>query len=285
MYRNLSPGAVGIRGTTEEIAALAARNRFGGMDLNAGEAAALLESGGLDTLVRLYETHGLRPGGFGLPVDFRRDEATFEKGLADLPRLARAAAALGCSRCPTWIMPASDELAFAENFEQHRRRLRACAEILRDHDIRLGLEFVGPLTSRARKRHAFVWNQKGMLELAAAIGTGNVGLLLDCWHWYTSRGSVEELLALTPEQVVYVHVSDAPGGVPVDEQIDNVREMPAATGIIDIAAFLGALKHVGYDGPVTAEPFRKELAALPAEQAAALVAMSLERCFSLAGIP
>lgn len=284
MFKNLSAGAIGVSGSTAELAALGQKTGFGGMDLNAGEAADLLEAGRLDELGRLYEEHGLRPGGFGLPVDFRRDEEALEQGLAKLPRLAGAAAATGCHRCPTWIIPASDELPFAENFDLHRRRLGACAEVLAEHDIWLGLEFVGPKTSRAGRKHEFIWNMPGMLELADAIGTGNVGLLLDCWHWYTSGGTVDDILGLRAEQVVYVHVNDAPAGVPRDEQIDSVREMPGATGVIDIGGFLGALAKIGYDGPITAEPFKKGLRELPAEEACRRTSEALDKILALAGL-
>jgi len=284
MFKNLSAGAIGVGGTTEELAALARRTGFGGMDLNAGQAADMLEKGELDSLKGLYEVHGLVPGGFGLPVDFRRDEAKFNDGLAGLGRLAAAAAAMGCRRCPTWILPASNDLSFADNFELHRRRLKACAEVLGEHGVWLGLEFVGPKTARTGKAHEFIWNMPGMLELADAIGTGNVGLLLDCWHWYTSEGTVDDILALRPEQVVYVHVNDAPAGVPVDQQVDNVRTMPGATGVIDIAGFLGALARIGFDGPITAEPFAPELGKLPPEEACRRTAESLDTIFAAAGL-
>ena len=103
---------------------------------------------------------------------------------------------------------------------------------------------------RAGKPHEFIWDMKRMLELGQVIGTGNVGLLLDCWHWYTSGGTVPELLALRPEQVVYVHVNDAPAGIDRDAQVDNVRCLPGETGVIDIVGFLQALQTIGYDGPV-----------------------------------
>ena len=284
MFKNLSAGAIGVRGTTAELAALAQKTGFGGMDLNAAQAADLLEGGRLDELERLYEEHDLRPGGFGLPVDFRRDEQTFQQGLGELPRLARAAAAMGCKRCPTWIIPGSDELTFEENFELHRGRLRACAEVLADHGIWLGLEFVGPKTSRARWKHEFIWNMAGMLELADAIGTGNVGLLLDCWHWYTSHGTGEDLRKLTDDDVVDVHINDAPDGVPVDEQIDNIRRLPGETGVIDIVTFLRSLHEIGYTGPVMAEPFRKDLNELPDDEVAKIVAESMEKVWKLADL-
>ena len=284
MFKNLCAGAIGVGGSTLEVAALARKTGFGGMDLNAGEAATLLELGQLDLLQPLYETCGLTPGGFGLPVEFRRDEETFQKSLAGLPRLAKAAAAMGCFRCPTWILPFSNDLPFAENFETHRRRLNACADILSDHGVWLGLEFVGPKTMRVGKKHEFIWNMTGMLDLADAIGTGNVGLLLACWPWYTSGGTAADILKLNPQQIVYTHVNDAPAGVDVDAQVDNVRRMPGETGVIDIAGFLGALAKIGYDGPVTAEPFDPTLKELPPVEACRLTSVALDKILKSAGL-
>ena len=105
-----------------------------------------------------------------------------------------------------------------------------------------------------------------MLEFTKECGP-NVGLLLDAWHWYTSHGTLDELRRLKAEQVVYVHVNDAPRGVEVDQQIDNVRDLPGATGVIDIAGFLRTLRQLGYEGPVTPEPFKKDLANLPSDEA------------------
>jgi sugar phosphate isomerase/epimerase len=123
-----------------------------------------------------------------------------------------------------------------------------------------------------------------MLELGEKIGP-NVGLLLDCWHWYTSGGTIEELRKLRPEQVVYVHVNDAPRGIAIDQQIDNVRDLPGATGVIDIRGFLRALKSIGYDGPVTPEPFKKELADLPSDEARLKrVGAAMDKIFAQAGI-
>lgn len=284
MFKSLSAGAIGVKGTTAEVAALAARHGFQGIAFNAGEAAALMEQERLATLQGLYESHGLRPGAMGLPVQFRQDEATFQDGLKGLQRLAEAAEAMGCTRCATWIMPASDELTFDENFELHRRRLEACAEVLGDHGLSLGLEFVGPKTSRAAKAHEFLYDMDGMLSLCDAIGTGNVGLLLDCWHWYCTEGTVAAIGALRPEQVVHVHVNDAPEGIPVAEHIDSQRAMPGETGVIDIAGFLGALEAIGYDGPVMAEPFSQRIRELPADDAVRVTSEALDTIFAQAGV-
>jgi sugar phosphate isomerase/epimerase len=122
-----------------------------------------------------------------------------------------------------------------------------------------------------------------MKELIAEMNKPNVGFLLDIWHWYTAGDTVSSLLTLKNEDIVAVHMSDAPAGVPVDEQVDNRRELPLATGVIDTAGFLNALNQVGYDGPAAAEPFNAALRALPPEEALAKTAQAMKSAFALIG--
>ena len=72
--------------------------------------------------------------------------------------------------------------------------------------------------------------------------------------------------------------------VDVDEQMDLVRAMPLETGVLDTPAFLRALKAIGYDGPVTCEPFSQRINALPADQAADETMATMRRAFALAGL-
>jgi sugar phosphate isomerase/epimerase len=74
-----------------------------------------------------------------------------------------------------------------------------------------------------------------------------------------------------------VHVNDARAGRGPDEQVDNERALPGDTGVIDMKAFLGAVRQAGYDGPVAAEPFMPELSALSADAAAARVAAAFKK--------
>jgi len=176
-----------------------------------------------------------------------------------LPKRASLMKQLGVHRVATWLMPGHNELTYLENFRQHEIRLREVAKVLKDNDIRLGLEFVGPHTSRERFRFPFASTQSDMMELVQAIGTGNVGLLLDSWHWYTSHGTIQELQKLTAQDIVHVHVNDAPPGIAVDQQVDSRRRLPTTTGVIDLKGFMKALVSIGYDGPVECEPFDAEL--------------------------
>lgn len=259
MFKNLNLGAIGIKATLAESIAYARRFGFVGIDFSITEAVALAETIGMDGVRNLFEDAGVFPGSWGFPVNYRQDEAAWREGLMLLPKQAEFALELGCTRTATWILPASDELSFQENFNFHVNRLRPAAQILADYGCRFGLEFIGPKTLRTPRKHNFVYTMDGMLALCAAIGTGNAGLLLDVWHLYTAHGTLEDARKLTRDDVVTVHVNDAPAGIAIDDQIDNVRALPGETGVIDIKGFMEALRAIGYDGPVTAEPFSQRL--------------------------
>lgn len=285
MYKALSPNAVGLHPENLGAAiALARTGGFAGVELNIREAAQLIEQRGAEEVKQMFAGAGIRPAAWGLPVDWRGDEQSWRRGLGELPRLAQAGAALGAPRTFTWVLPASDERPFDENRRFHLARFRPVAEILAEHGCRFGLEFVGPKTSRDGKRYPFIYCLDDMLELGREIGP-NTGLLLDCWHWHTSGGTLEQVRGLRPAEVVYVHVNDAPAGVPVEQQIDNVRALPGETGVIDIAGFLQALAAIGYDGPVVPEPFKKDLAELPDDEARVkLVGSAMDKIFQQAGL-
>ena len=157
------------------------------------------------------------------------------------------------------------------------------AAILAEHGIRLGLEFLGPKTLRDGHPHAFIHTVQGMLELCDAVGP-NAGLLLDAWHWYTSGHDPADLELLSNQNVVDVHVNDAPTGIPIDEQVDGVRCLPGNTGVVDLDTFLGALTRIGYDGPVVVEPFYAPLRAMTADDAVRTMAEALAKVWREAGL-
>ena len=285
MYKTLSPHAIGVKMDSLEAGLLAAKTgRFQGLEVPAAMLANAVDQHGAGAVKKLFADAPIRPAAFGLPVDWRTSEENWRRDLEKLPRLCKAAASVGIDRCFTWVMPCSNERPMDENRKFHVERFKPIADILAQSRIRLGLEFIGPKTLRESQKHPFIHTMGEMLALGNDIAP-NVGILLDCWHWYTSHGRLDEIRALRPEQVVYVHVNDAPRGVGVDQQIDNVRDLPGATGVIDIAGFLLALKQVGYDGPVTPEPFKKDLANLPSDEARLkMVGAAMDEIFVKAGL-
>jgi sugar phosphate isomerase/epimerase len=287
MYKNLGAGAIGIRGLSlEETIKLAKETGYAGVEFNIREAAKLADEQGLDYVRNLFESNGIRPGHWALPFAWNQDN--WQEGLADLPHLAEVGRDLGCTRTSTWCPSWSDERDFDENYQWHISRFGPIAEVLARYDCRFGIEFIGPKTIRANYKYEFIYSLEGMMKLAEDIGTGNVGLLLDAWHLYTSGGTLEDLYKITADDVVVVHINDAPAGIERDEQIDQVRCLPMETGVIDLPGFMQKLQELGYDGPVTTEPFNKplnELAAQDPAAAARKVSEAMDRLWQAAGLP
>ena len=272
MFPSLNPGHVGISVSLREGLALAERHGFGGYDAQLVPLHEEVESLGASAVRDLFIRHGLRVGAWNLPfMPYRVTAEEWRDRLAELPPMLASARAVGALRAGMWIMPGSDEWTFDQNFAFHVERFQPVARLLADNGIRLGLEFIGPEISAQRFKHSFVRSVASILELARAIGS-NCGLLIDAWHWHSAGGTREDLRVFTRDLLVHVHVADAPVGVLREELIDNRRKLPCTTGVIDIDGFMQALADADYDGPVTAEPFDREVSALPAEEAATLTA-------------
>lgn len=278
----LAPGSIGVRANQIEAIQLAQQFGFEAVEPSP-DYLARLSATELAALVADLKGRGLVWAAAGLSVEFRRDDAAFADGLKRLPELAAAMQKAGVTRVGTWLMPGHASLTYAQNLRQHATRLREVARVLADHGASLGLEYVGTFTSRAGQRFPFVHNLAETRELIAEIGTGNVGVVLDSWHWWQAGDTEADLLALTARDIVAVDVNDAPTGVTKTEQQDGRRELPAATGVIGIAAFLNALARLGYDGPVRAEPFNRALNDLDNDAACKATIEALKKAVSLMG--
>ena len=279
-YAILSLGRLGFQASLPESLELTVKHGFEGLDPDPSYFASLGDDG-LKRLLDDLRTKNLRFGAAGLPVEFRKDEATFNDGLKNLPVAAAILQRAGVWRVSTWILPFSDDLTYLQNFRQHADRLRQCARILSDHGQKLGLEYVAPRTLLRSQRHPFIHTMSEMKELLVAIGTNNLGIQLDSWHWFNAEETDKDLLTLRGSDVLTVDLNDAPIGLSLDEYRDDRRELPAATGVIPVKDFLGSLVRIDYDGPIQPEPFNAALRAQSLDQACATASAAMKKAFSL----
>ena len=70
----------------------------------------------------------------------------------------------------------------------------------------------------------------------------------------------------------------------VEDQIDNVRCMPAETGVIPLGEFFKILHQIGYDGPATVEPFNERIRQMSPTDAAQATKDSLDTVWEQAGL-
>lgn len=280
MSLHLSCGAIGVKASQTEAIDYAARYGFDSVDADGRYLGSLTQT----DLSRLLDTMREKKVSWaiaGLPVEFRKDDAAFAESMKTFPAFAAGLERAGVKNVTTWISPSSNEHTYLENLRIHGRRLREAAGAMQDHGLRLGMEYVGPKTLWSAQRFPFIHTMSEMKDLIAEIGKPNAGFVLDSWHWYTAGEKKKDLLSLRAEQVVSVDLNDAPAGIPADQQVDNRRELPASTGVIDVAAFLGGLKEIGYTGPVRVEPFNEAIRKMPPGEALAATKAALDKAFAL----
>ncbi len=283
MYASLMPDLIGVRIAPADAISLAARHGFAGVDLrlNRDDPPTANEA---DALRQQIADASLRPGYCSvLPNKLSADEAEWQEHRKHLEVRCDIAQRLGFTRACAVVLPFHETLPFDKAMDEHLKRLADVLPILADHGLTLGLEYVSPLTRRAGKPHTFVHDLKGMLNLFVAAGApGNLGVMLDSFHWHCAGETAEDLRQLEDRQVVSVHVCDAIAGRPTDEQRVDERELPGDSGVIDLSGFMGELKQIGYTGPVSAEPTHPRWKAMSTDAACTETAAAVRRCVALA---
>lgn len=260
MLNTLLAGAIGIKGLSlEEQIKLAKSAGFDAVNFNVVEVKELADAnGGIDYVKNLFASNGIKPGGWGVPVQIA-DDTKRPAQLVDLPELASLAVALGAPGGTSGIMPGNNEREYDAEYAFWQERYVPVAEALKSVGASIGIEFIAPKTIRDRFTYEFIYDMPRMLQFGKDVGTGNVGVLFDLWHHYTAHGTVEELDLLTAADVMLVHVNDAPKGLEIDQQLDHHRTLPMETGVIPAVEYMKKLKAMGYSGPVAAEPFSDRL--------------------------
>ena len=276
MYISMNPTLTANRVPWPEFARLAAKTGFLGVDVNLAKAM----EAGVDATKAVMAEARLKPAILGLPVEFKKDEAEFQQGIAKLPQAAQFASAIGCPRMSTWLLPSSP-IPKLELRKTYVDRLRAICDVLARNHVKLAIEYVSPVHLRKLHPHEFIYRMDEMLDLAKDAGP-NAGLMLDSWHWHHASATTQDILAAGKDRIVYVQVADAPK-LPPDQIKDSERLMPGE-GIIDFTAFFGALKKIGYNGGISPEIFGRGLKDIPPEEGAKLGLKTTTEVMKRAGV-
>ena len=255
---------------------MAAKVGFPGVDVDLKGAMKQ----GLEKTQSLLESLKLKPAFVNLPTEYKKDDATFNAQIGALADAGSFAAAIGCPRMMTYIMPSSP-IPKAELRAIYKRRLTKCADILARSHVRLGLEFLGPLHLREMFKYEFIWRMNDMLAFAKEIGP-NVGLVLDAWHWYHAGATVEDIIAAGKQRIVVVHFDDS-AKLPPEQIRDNQRLMPGE-GVIPLVPFLHALRKIGYEDGLSVDVFGRGLDKMTPEEGARLGLMKSREVLRKAGI-
>jgi len=286
MFKNLSPSAIGISGHQSEIIELALTFGFGGLELDMAEFAGRVKLHGMSYARRLIDSANIQVGTFPLPVDWETEDADFQKQLEALAEIAALAAEIGCTRCLAMLPAGGDRLPYHENFEFHKERFTAICKALEPSGIHLGVGFHAAEYLRKDKEFQFIHDMDALSLLINMVGAPNLGILLDVWDLVVGGGSIESIGGMSPQQIVAVQVAELPQDVAVADLDKDSRLLPVVeNGRIDIAAVLGSLKDIGYEGPVAVAPSQGIFRTRRRDMIARQVAEALDAPWRAAGLP
>ena len=125
-------------------------------------------------------------------------------------------------------------------------------ETLARSNVRLGLEFLGPLHFRTRNPHEFIWRMDEALAFAKECGP-NIGLTLDAWHWHHAGATAADILAAGKAP----HRPRARVGRTSSNRLKRFATTSGSCpgeGVIDLTTFFRRCRRSGYEDAVSPEP-------------------------------
>jgi sugar phosphate isomerase/epimerase len=281
---SLNPGIIGVKANFAETLDYAIQYGYEAISPFTQEVMDKYSDQQLNEIMAKMKANGISYCSSNIPVEFRRDEATFKEGFQGLKKFCQTMEKQGATRMNTWIISSHDELTYNENMRQHANRLGECAKVMDDHGIKFGLEYLGMRTMLIMNRYPFISSMKEGRELIGEIGQNNVGFVLDSFHWYCANETIEDIHSLKPEEIVVVDLNDARDGFTRETQLDGKRELPMATGVIPVKDFLQGLTDIGYDGPIRSEPFNQALNEMENEAALQANMKAIQSALALVGV-
>lgn len=209
------------------------RDKLAAYDGDASDAAALIESAGLDVCSLIFA------GGF-------TDESEFDDQIADAEAAIEDAATLGA---PVLMVLAGPRLGVGtdEGDRLVRDALERLAPVARDAGVELALEPLHPVDAT---RFSTVVTLDQALDLVE--GVDGAGVMYDTWNtWWDPK--VLEGIDRAGDDVAAVHVADwrHPSDQPRDRAVPGDGEAP-------LSELLAAVEDAGYEGWYEVELFTEQ---------------------------
>jgi len=224
-----------------------AKTGWSAIEVSLEKAGKYLQSHSLADLKALLARSGLKPvAAIGLaptgPGLFLARGGDFETYMASLERQILMSEELGIGCLGIGADPARGVTGDAW-IEGAVHNVRVAADLARAHNVAIGIEAlslnppIGPfLLAALNETRAFV----------ERVNHPAVGINFDLFHFSRSGGTIADIEAVQPGQILHVHVCDLPK-MDADSWEDKHRQMPG-DGQLRLTAIRDALKARGYDG-------------------------------------
>lgn len=201
------------------------------VDTIAGARQVLADSG-------LTAVHGAVGVAGLIAPNLRHDEA-----LDRLKTRLDLFASLGVRRVYTTAL--GDRAIARDEYAVVARQLHAVGEVVRAFDMECSVEFA--------RSSPFLSTLITALQVTREAAHPRVGVLFDCYHFWSGPNRFEDLAAVGPGDIRHVHLQDVPAGP--RELLDSLTRVIPGDGVAPLVPTLRALAATGYSGPLSVELF------------------------------
>jgi len=235
----------------EEIIAACGAARFAGIEIDLNHLDAAAQRGSLEDIKKRLDDANLQPASI-----MAFDLAPLAENSIASERFRRGVEAAEHLGAPIMLVYCATNIPAEIEPEKAREkaiiRTEEYAEIARS--LKVGLEPIGRTTLMGRPEDA--------LQIAAAAGASNVGIVMDTFHFY--RAGVTDITPYPLNEFLLVHVNDAED-LPI-EKLTDANRVHLGLGILPLAQYLGVLAAKKYSGFLSIEIFRPEYWQQPVTQ-------------------
>lgn len=161
-----------------------------------------------------------------------------------------------------------------QDYERLHLSLVQAAQQAAGHGMRLALEFQAKAT--------YPNNLQSAAALVAEIGSPNLGLCLDAFHFFTGPSKEMDLGYLSADNLFHVQLCDLTGQ-PREFAADADRILPG-DGEFSLEAIVERLRQIGYDGCVSVELMNPAIWQIPPRQFGEVGITALRKVLGMASM-
>lgn len=240
------------------------RAGFHGLEISAAKMKAVLEAGIAEAELAGW-LKDVRIPGIGFLLDIERQGAGEAALLAEAREMFRLARIAGAGGVQILTGPVQVQAVQAHAAGGNSGLYEGAIRLPREKQMRLTARNMTVLADMAAEDglllylESLAWSPLNRLadqvELIERANRPNLRLVVDFWHCYASGDTPSEVAALPRDLIYGVHVCDSlrfDGGIP-DEGV--LRDVPTGAGVLDLAAWVEAVKATGYQGWWSCELF------------------------------
>lgn len=242
-------GQVTLHGNILSDVRIARDAGYGALEVHTDKLLRYLDSGGTAAeLKAVLDSFGIKAAAIdiigGIEVTGRSERLEL---LSRTERLCEVAEVIGAPTIQVNPFSALDGLPINEVLGLTALNLKEIAAIGKERGLRFQIEGAAWTP---------IHTLSDCLRLIEETGSDNVGLVIDYWHFWASRGAEpEDIARLDPDLIYGVHICDGyrpgPGEPWVDER--ELRGVLPGDGELPVEAWTEAVKATGFDGYISGE--------------------------------